>query len=571
MIRSSRGFTVVELVVVVVVVGVLVALTAVGFSQQQSSARDTQRDSAALTVQEALEKYYQENGEYPSVPALTNSNPNTVANLIKVDVAALKMPRSTTDMAIAAPGTTNPDAIIYAGQNEGSAINCQTNTAIGCDKYEITYKKEIDGTITIKSRYSGASYPSITLAPSKPTISVVSNGGLSFKAEASQTPCALQHTAFYSFRIQPTNPWTAWQPESIYITTGAQGTSYEVQAQTRCDMGTTSGPASEPSNSVTYTTPVNAPAVPTVSVALSGSNVQATVSTASCASGFTAQYAIRGRIDNGTWGAYSAWSTTRTSARTAEQGVKYSYQAQARCYSSSLTSAVSTGTAAIYTHPISAPPAPSVAVSTSGSTTTYTIGDASCPSGTTAQYQYQYVANYDYVSAWYGPYSAKPAPNWGTTSEGYTYTTNAQARCMSANTVGGWSTTGSGSYTRPVTAPGIPTNITGAVSGDRRSFTWNWTAPSCGPGALPYSSHNPYINGSSNGSWYWLATGQSGWYGWGAYGYYIPSYTITQPAGMGDIPVGGVTHFQVRYYCINTTTGLRSADGPTGTAPVIGV
>lgn len=62
----SRGFTLVEVLVVVLVIAILVAISLVSFRVYQQSARDTKRQTDAVIFMSALEKYYDENGEYPT-------------------------------------------------------------------------------------------------------------------------------------------------------------------------------------------------------------------------------------------------------------------------------------------------------------------------------------------------------------------------------------------------------------------------------------------------------------------------------------------------------------------------
>ena len=68
------GFTIIELIVIIATIGVLAAITIIGFSSYQQDARDEQRASNTTVISEALEEYYQENGEYPSIPAIVNTS-----------------------------------------------------------------------------------------------------------------------------------------------------------------------------------------------------------------------------------------------------------------------------------------------------------------------------------------------------------------------------------------------------------------------------------------------------------------------------------------------------------------
>lgn len=61
-----RGFTVVELAVVIAVIAILVSVTIVAYNSVQADSRNQRRkaDIAVLTAE--LDKYYTKNGEYPS-------------------------------------------------------------------------------------------------------------------------------------------------------------------------------------------------------------------------------------------------------------------------------------------------------------------------------------------------------------------------------------------------------------------------------------------------------------------------------------------------------------------------
>lgn len=63
----SRGFTIVELLIVIVVIGILAAITIVSYNGVASRAQDTQRASDLESIKEALEIYkvQDENNSYP--------------------------------------------------------------------------------------------------------------------------------------------------------------------------------------------------------------------------------------------------------------------------------------------------------------------------------------------------------------------------------------------------------------------------------------------------------------------------------------------------------------------------
>ena len=70
--ESKSGFTIVELLVVMVIIGILTALGVLSYSKIQASTRDYQRSSKITIIAESLEKYYDQNGEYPSCTAMAS-------------------------------------------------------------------------------------------------------------------------------------------------------------------------------------------------------------------------------------------------------------------------------------------------------------------------------------------------------------------------------------------------------------------------------------------------------------------------------------------------------------------
>ncbi|OYW86406.1 hypothetical protein B7Z17_00465 [Candidatus Saccharibacteria bacterium 32-49-10] len=64
--HKQNGFTVIELVVVIIVIALLSTITTIAYRTTQSNARDEKRKSDALMLKAAVEEYYADMGTYPS-------------------------------------------------------------------------------------------------------------------------------------------------------------------------------------------------------------------------------------------------------------------------------------------------------------------------------------------------------------------------------------------------------------------------------------------------------------------------------------------------------------------------
>ncbi len=60
------GFTLVELLIVISIIGVLAAITTASFTQAQKKSRDGKRKADLKAVQQAVEQYYHANNKYPA-------------------------------------------------------------------------------------------------------------------------------------------------------------------------------------------------------------------------------------------------------------------------------------------------------------------------------------------------------------------------------------------------------------------------------------------------------------------------------------------------------------------------
>lgn len=72
--NKQRGFTIVELLIVIVVIGILAAITIVAYNGIQGRARDSQRLQDIKTIVKALEIYKTNNGAYPNPVSTANAS-----------------------------------------------------------------------------------------------------------------------------------------------------------------------------------------------------------------------------------------------------------------------------------------------------------------------------------------------------------------------------------------------------------------------------------------------------------------------------------------------------------------
>lgn len=74
--KRVSGFTIVELLIVIVVIAILATISVVAYNGVQARARDAQRQQDVKTIVKALEMYYIDNGKYPPGACTANCAKN---------------------------------------------------------------------------------------------------------------------------------------------------------------------------------------------------------------------------------------------------------------------------------------------------------------------------------------------------------------------------------------------------------------------------------------------------------------------------------------------------------------
>jgi prepilin-type N-terminal cleavage/methylation domain-containing protein len=127
--QKQKGFTIVELLIVIVVIGILAALVLNTFGSVQAKARDAQRQTDVRSLATALEVYFNDRGSYPA-------NINSSATLTGVDAAAYVPPNSTvTGVATLSAAPANQAALQCTGANLPAAFGAIGCTAAGQEVY----------------------------------------------------------------------------------------------------------------------------------------------------------------------------------------------------------------------------------------------------------------------------------------------------------------------------------------------------------------------------------------------------------------------------------------------------
>jgi prepilin-type N-terminal cleavage/methylation domain-containing protein len=117
--HKTSGFTIVELLIVIVVIGILAALVIVQFTNVQARARDTERKSDIRSLQSKLGEYYALNSNYPI----------TLSQLTNIPADACKAPGgtgdcSTPDYGYHAYKTGTTPAVATATDCDNSTNSC---------------------------------------------------------------------------------------------------------------------------------------------------------------------------------------------------------------------------------------------------------------------------------------------------------------------------------------------------------------------------------------------------------------------------------------------------------------
>jgi len=96
--RTTNGFTIAELITVITLISILASIGFISYDKIQEDTYNQQRSLKISIIAEALEKYYDNNGEYPDCDAMTQTSETVTTETLKgMDPQVLTTPKNPTD------------------------------------------------------------------------------------------------------------------------------------------------------------------------------------------------------------------------------------------------------------------------------------------------------------------------------------------------------------------------------------------------------------------------------------------------------------------------------------------
>jgi len=152
--QKSKGFTIVELLIVIVVIAILATLVIVTFTGIQQKARDSQRQTDITALDQHLEAFYGENGYYPTLKDLQTSS-FVADNMKGLDPQALVSPEGTA-ISDTAGNATNGWAYGYVATGTGCSNTTASGTSNECSAFTLTANLEGGSSFSKSSNTQGS-------------------------------------------------------------------------------------------------------------------------------------------------------------------------------------------------------------------------------------------------------------------------------------------------------------------------------------------------------------------------------------------------------------------------------
>lgn len=133
--KVQAGFTIIELLIVIAIIGILATLVLTNFQGAQAKGRDTVRKNDINSIYQKLEEYYNENGSYPDSDLAAATFPGIDEGALRDAEDALIVSSFSTSATPTVPTLTTTNEYAYVAYGDGTADSCVENDGAGCLKY----------------------------------------------------------------------------------------------------------------------------------------------------------------------------------------------------------------------------------------------------------------------------------------------------------------------------------------------------------------------------------------------------------------------------------------------------
>jgi prepilin-type N-terminal cleavage/methylation domain-containing protein len=142
---NQKGFTIVELLIVIVVIGILAGLVITTFTGIQQKARNTERQTDIKAMHGQVEAYYAQFGKYPTLGNMNDSSWRA-SNMKGLDQEALKDPKNGATDGTQYNLVSAAAANVYSYDVKASDGTACDNSTKDCAQYTLTTTYEGGGT-----------------------------------------------------------------------------------------------------------------------------------------------------------------------------------------------------------------------------------------------------------------------------------------------------------------------------------------------------------------------------------------------------------------------------------------
>lgn len=135
--KKQNGFSLIEIIITITIIGILAAIGMVVYTGVQKNTNKTIAENKMAIIDNALEKYYETNGEYPSCNQMGSAD---VATLLDIDPEVLIAPGDTSGEQtsfIDDCGSFSDDSLGYFEYDGEGA--CSLDPSEPCFEYELDY------------------------------------------------------------------------------------------------------------------------------------------------------------------------------------------------------------------------------------------------------------------------------------------------------------------------------------------------------------------------------------------------------------------------------------------------